>query len=50
MKLLKNWDVKQFKISKYNMGEQEPKSRGKSNEKDKEKDHKIQETRRCEVG
>lgn len=48
MKLLKNWDVKQFKISKYNMGEQEPKSRGKSNEKDK--DYKIQKTRRCEVG
>lgn len=33
MKLLKNWDVKQFKISKYNMGEQEPKSRGKINMK-----------------
>ena len=48
MKLLKNWDENKFKISKYNMGEQEPKSRGKSNEKDK--NHKIQETRRCEVG
>lgn len=30
MKLLKNWDENKFKISKYNMGEQEPKSRGKS--------------------
>lgn len=45
---MKNWDVKQFKISKYNMGEQEPKPRGKSNEKDKE--NTIQKTRRCKVG
>ena len=33
MKLQKNWDVKQFKISKYNVGEREPKSRGKINMK-----------------
>lgn len=33
MKLLWNWNENKFKISKYNMGEQEPKSRGKINMK-----------------
>lgn len=33
MKLLKNWDENKFKISKYNMGRQMPKSRGKINMK-----------------
>lgn len=46
MKLLKNWDENKFKISKYKMGRQMPKSRGK-NQHEKDKDHKIQETRRC---